>query len=48
MKLFDKHNLTMFTLTALACATALVVVVPLWNYIKGKFPTTQTTPSSAS
>lgn len=48
MKLFDKQNITMFVLTSLACAAALIVVVPAWTWIKGKFPVTQTTPGSAS
>ena len=45
MKILTKQNGMTFALTALACAVAIIVVIPLWSSIKAKV--TPATPAPA-
>ena len=46
MKILTKENTMTFVLTALACAVAFIVVIPLWTSIKSKVAPAATTPAA--
>ncbi|MGB7767425.1 MAG: hypothetical protein WBN22_01030 [Verrucomicrobiia bacterium] len=46
MKILTKENGLTFALTALACAVAIIVVIPLWSAIQAKVSPAPSAPST--